>query len=109
VPRSRWTTFHADDTTPGNIRDAARWKRNRTFVDALTQELPVSGWYAPDGSLWRVNTRVTVISPTLGVPDGYTFTIRAVEYEYSDRGRTATLSLVPPEAYTNMDVGIIWK
>jgi prophage tail gpP-like protein len=109
VPRSRFLTFQADGATAGSIQDIARWKRNRQFVEALTQEYPVSSWYAPDGSLWRENTLVTVVSPTLGVPKGFTFCIRAVEYILEPDRRTAVLSLVPPEAYSGKDIGEVWK
>lgn len=108
VPRSRWMTFHADDTTPGNIKTAAKWRKNKQFIEALTQEFPVSGWIAPDGKPWRPNTKVTVISPTLGVPQGFDFMIRAVEFNL-DGQRDAVLSLVPPQAYSGKDIGDVWK
>lgn len=108
VPRSRCQIFRADDTTPGNIADAAKWRRNKQFVEALTLPFPVSTWYAPNGKLWNVNTTVTVISPTLGVKQGFTFLIRSVEFDYSTKGRTAMLHLVPPEAYSGKAIGEIW-
>lgn len=109
VPLGRNLVFKADDTTPGNIKDAARWKRNRQFVDALTQPYPVIGWYAPDGTLWKRNTLVTVVSPTLGVPKGFTFCIRSVEFMLdAQHGRTAILHLVPPQAFTGKDLGEVW-
>lgn len=109
VPRSRFQTFFADDVTPGNVANAARWKRNKQFADALTQQVPVSGWYAPNGKLWDVNTLVTVISPTLHVPDGFTFLIRSVEFEYTAKhGRTTTLHIIPPQAYTGKEIGDVW-
>lgn len=108
VPRSRFRTFQTDDTMPGNIKNAAEWRRSRQLIEALTMEFPVFGWYAPDGNLWRENTRVTVVSETLGVPDGYTFIIRAVEYALSGDGRVATLSLIPPQAYTGEPLEDIW-
>jgi prophage tail gpP-like protein len=108
VPRSRFLTFRADDTTPGNAQDAVRWAKNKQLIEALTQELPVSDWYAPNGRLWEPNTRVTVVSPTLGVPRGYNFLIRAVEFLLEDR-RSAVLYLVPPAAYSrNKDLGEVW-
>lgn len=108
VPRSRWQTFRADDTTPGNIENAARWKKNRQIVDALTQELPVASWRVPGGGLWEVNTKVTVVSPTLSVPKGFDFLIRAVEF-LVDGGRSAVLHLVPPQAYSlSKDLGTVW-
>lgn len=108
VPRSRFLSFRADDTTPGNVKDAARWRKNRQYVESLTQPLPVVGWYAPDGNLWRENTLVTVVSATLGVPKGFTFLIRSVEFLLEDR-RTTVLQLVPPQAYTNKDIGDVWE
>jgi prophage tail gpP-like protein len=108
VPVSRFTTFQADNVTPGNAQEAARWAKNKQLVAALTQELPVSDWYAPNGRLWEPNTLVTVVSPTLGVPRGYNFLIRAVEFLLEDR-RSAVLYLVPPAAYSrNKDLGEVW-
>lgn len=109
VPFSRFQTFRADDVTPGNIHHAARWKRNKCFADALTTPLPVDDWYAPNGKVWEPNTLVTVVSPTLGVPTGFDFLIRSVEFELDDKGRKATLNLVPPQAFTGKDLGEIWK
>jgi prophage tail gpP-like protein len=107
VPLSRFLSFRADDTTPGNILDAARWRKNRQIIDALTQTLPVTGWYAPNGKLWEPNTTVTVVSATLGVPRGYDFLIRAVEFMLEER-REAVLHLIPPAAYTGKDLSDIW-
>lgn len=109
VPRSRFLTFKTDDTTAGNIRNAAEWRRSRQIVEALALSFPVSGWYAPDGSLWRENTRVTVVSETLGVPQGFTFLIRAVEFILEKDRRETTLSLIPPQAYTGEALGDVWK
>lgn len=107
VPLGRFQNFRADDTTPGNVEDAARWRRNKQYVEALTQPLPVIGWYAPNGELWQPNQLVTVISPTLGVPKGFTFLIRSVEFVLEDR-RTTMLQLVPPQAYTKKYIEDIW-
>lgn len=108
VPRSRFMTFRADNVTPGNVEDAARWRKNKQLADALTNELPVSSWYAPNGELWQPNTLLTVVSPTLGVPKGFTFLIRAVEFVQEDR-RHAVLHLVPPQAFSrDRDLGDIW-
>lgn len=109
VPRSRFETFKTDSTTSGNIKNAAEWRRSRQIIDALTISLPVSGWYAPNGKLWRENTQVTVVSETLGVPSGFTFLIRAVEYTLESNERRSTLSLVPPQSYSGEPLGDIWK
>lgn len=109
VPLGRNMTFRADDTTPGSIQDAARWKRNRQFVESLTQPYPVIGWYAPDGSRWKPNTLITVVSATLGVPKGFTFCIRSVEFIMDHDKRSAVLHLVPPQAFTGKDLGEVWS
>lgn len=108
VPLSRTQTYRADNVTPGNIIDSARWRKNKQFVDSLTIPFPVSSWYAPDGSLWAVNTLVHVISATLGFAKGYTLLVRSVEFDFSDKGCSAVLHLIPPQAYTQKDLGNIW-
>lgn len=109
VPRSRFFTFKADDTTEGDLQTAATWKRSKQFADALTIPFPVSSWYAPNGELWKENTLVTVKSPEIFVPNGFTFLIRQVEYVLENSGRTATLSLVPPNVYTGERIVLPWE
>lgn len=108
VPLSRFMSFRADDTTPGNVQVAARWQKNKQFVEALTFALPVDGWYAPNGKLWETNTLLTVESVTLGVPKGFTFLIRQVEFILEDK-RYAVLQLVPPQAFSGKDIGEVWQ
>lgn len=108
VPLPRVQTFKADNVTPGNVINAAKWRKNKQFVDALTMSVPVSSWYAPNGGLWDVNTQVKIVSPVLGVPQGYTFLIRSVEFDLTDKSRSAVLHLVPPQAYSMRDLGDIW-
>jgi prophage tail gpP-like protein len=108
VPRSRFMTFTAKDTIAGDIQSAADWRRSKQIVDALTISLPVSSWFSPNGSLWKENTLVTVISETLHIPDGFTLLIRSVEYIFAKTGQTAILSLIPKEAYTGEAIVEPW-
>lgn len=100
VPKSRFMTFQVNDTTGGNIQQAADWRRSKQIANTLKLSLPVTTWFAPNGELWQKNTLVTVIAPVLHVGTGYTFLIRSVEFFYSADGRTAQLHLIPPELYT---------
>lgn len=109
VPKSRFFTFKADNTKDGDIENAANWKRSKQFADALTIPYPVSSWYAPNGELWRENTLVTIWAPEIFVPDGFTFLIRQVEYVLANSGISATLSVVPPEAYTGEEIVLPWE
>jgi len=108
VPESRFFTFTASDTTEGNIQQAADWKRSKKLADALSIPVPVTSWYAPNGELWRENTLVTLVSPSLFVPDGFNFLIRSVEYVYGSAGTTAKLELVPPQVYTGGEITEPW-
>lgn len=108
VPRSRFVTIRADETTSGDIGQAAKWRRSKSLVEALTINFPVVGWYNQQGNLWRENTIVTVKSPTLHLANGFDFIIRAVEYVEENGGRTANLSLVPPQVYTGEELVDPW-
>jgi prophage tail gpP-like protein len=108
VPRSRVRTIDANDTTDGDIGQAANWERSKALADALTMPFPVSGWYAPDGTLWRENTLVTVVSARMFIPDGFTFLIKSVEYIFEPDGKKSVLNLVPPQVYTGEELEEPW-
>lgn len=108
VPRSRFLTFQANETIKGDIDAAAKWRRSKQLADALTIPFPVSSWFTPSGERWKENTIVTVVSPSIHVPDGFDFLIRSVEYEDSIAGKTAVLNLVPPQVYTGEELTEPW-
>lgn len=108
VPKSRFLTFTADDTTAGNIQAAANWRRSKQLAEALKFSVPVDSWYDPNGNLWRENTLITVESPTIFVPDGFDFLIESVEYTFENDGITASLNLVPPQVYTGEQIEEPW-
>lgn len=108
VPRSRFTTVSADETTSGDIEAAAQWGRNRALAEALTFELVVPEWRDLRGGLWQENTIITVVSPTMFVPDGFDFLVNRVTYLLSERGRQTRLNFVPPSVYTQGDIREPW-
>jgi len=109
VPKSRFLTFRADEVISGEIDEAARWRRSKQLVDALTMPFPVNGWFDPRGRLWRENTLVTLVSRTLHVPQGFDFLIRSVEYTQDGSGQRAILNLIPPQAYTGEELVDPWQ
>ena len=109
VPRSRFLTFQANETISGDIDKAAQWRRSKQLANALTIPFPTDSWYRPDGELWRENTIVTVVSPSIHVPDGFDFLIRSVEYIDDVAGKTAILNLVPPQVYTGEELKEPWS
>ena len=108
VPRSRIRTFRVSDSLAGEIETAARWERNKTLAGALTIPLPIEGWLDPRGNLWEPNTKVTVISPTIHVPNGFDFLIRSVQFSETARGKNAILNIVPPQVYTKEEIVEPW-
>lgn len=109
IPASRMMTYVANDSDGKDLQAAANYRRNLALAKMLKLELPVVGWYGPDGNLWKENTLVTVIASGLFLPDGYTFLIKQVTYNFTTQGITATLHLVPPSVYTKEDIDDPWK
>ena len=99
---SRHLNINVAESDDEDMVSTAEREAERATIDALTIPWPVSSWYsdANNTKLWTPNTMVSVISPTLSIPDGFDFLIRSVEYEYSDDGTRAKLGLVPPQIYT---------
>jgi prophage tail gpP-like protein len=100
VPKSRMLTFKADDTTTGDIKKAAEWKRSSQVAEALTLGFNATSWYGPNGLQWEENTILTVVSKTLSVEKGFDFLITRVNFKQSNSGKTAQLSIVPPQTFT---------
>jgi prophage tail gpP-like protein len=103
VPIERHRTTTANEADDADMKAAALREASKAIADALTIPFPVNSWYSDDllqMNLWESNSLVTVVSPTLFIPNGFDFLIRAVEYRFDDDGARATLDLVPPQAYT---------
>lgn len=104
----RVLTFRAGNNLPGEGKQAAIWKKNKSAADAMTIPFPTSSFYGPDEKLWQPNTNVTVISPTIGITDGFIFIISQIEFEYGASGANANLKLKPPTAYTTGEIEEPW-
>lgn len=108
VPRTRLMTFDFDDTTAGDIQQAADWQRSKTLADALKFDIEVDGWHDANNELWRENTYVSVLSPKLFLPNGFTFLVKKCEYILEPQKRATLLSLVPPSVYTGGELVDPW-
>ena len=97
-------TISINSLIKGAGKKAIQFARNYARAQALQLPFSVNSWYAPNGRLWQENTLVSVTSPTLFVPGGFTFLIRAVQYALSGQGETAVLSLVPPSLLTGGEI-----
>jgi prophage tail gpP-like protein len=109
VKSPRLLTFNADDNIPGEAKNAAEWRKNKSAADAMSISFPVNTWYAPNGTLWQPNTTVTVKSKTLGTEKGFTYLITRVTFDYKNSGCTAVLELKPPSVYTTGIIQEPWQ
>lgn len=108
VPVTRFTTFAGNDTTTGETQQAADWRKTKALADALTIPIEAQGFKAPNGEEWAPGQIITLISPTLFIPDGFAMLIRATEMRQEPGGDVTTLSLVPPSVYTGGEIVEPW-
>lgn len=92
---------------PGGVQANADWELNLLAMAALTKEFNLIGWRL-NGNLIKVGQRITVVSPTMGFPDGFTFFINACEYNKRSTSKGVKISVVPPNCYTNQPVDEPW-
>lgn len=109
VPRTRFMTFTAPESTAGNIKAAAEWRRSKQLAEALKMPFVLEGWIAPNGEPWEPNTRVTVVSETLHIANGFTLLVKSVEFIFDENGKTTSLNLVPPHVYTGKELENPWS
>lgn len=102
IPITRHTTVNANDGEDAEMKTSAQREAAKAMVDAMTIPLPMSSWYSDplNLQLWQANSLVMVKSSSLFIPNGFVFLVRSVDYRYDEDGARATLSLVPPQAYT---------
>lgn len=108
VPKSRMITFNNPDSTEGDLKTAAEWKRSSQLAEALTVPFIATSYYAPNGEQWQENTIVTVKSPMISISDGFDFLIKRVAFKRGG-GKTTDLSLVPPQVYDGREIPDIFK
>ena len=109
VVRPRFVTFDVSDLTAGEVIDTAYWERSKRTAEAVHVTVEVGTWYYPGTDLlWTENTVITLASLTAYCPDGSDFLIRSVDFHLSDKGATATLDLILPQAYTGEEIVEPW-
>jgi len=108
VPVTRFMTFSGNDTTTGEAQQAADWRKTKALADALTIPIQAEGFKAPNGEEWAPGQTVTLISPSLFMPNGFEMLIRSTEMVQAPGGEGTTLNLVPPGVYTGADIVEPW-
>lgn len=108
INQPRHKIIRVNGQTAGSMNETAEWQKNVALIKALTLKIPVVGWVAPDKTIWKPNTLISIQSETMFMPDGFTFLIREVELILDSTSKTAMLSLIPPNVYTKNPVDEPW-
>ena len=85
--------------TPAQASARARWQAVYATARGLQASVTLQGWRQPDGSPWRVNQIVPVVSPMLGL-DRELLTAAVTTSLKDGEGRRTRLTLGPVEGYT---------
>lgn len=93
-------TYVVLDTTGGDLKTAVEAKAARMFAGAVVFSLGVATWRDANGNLWAPGSTIELDSEAAKVFGPYEFLIRSVTFRSSPAGRTATLDVVPPTAFT---------
>ena len=109
IPITRFTSFNVTDNIKGELQKVADWKKTGQIKKALQLSLTVNDWFSNSGQRWKHNTVVTILSPTLFLPQGFVFLIKSVEYILTEAGRSTKLSLVPPQVFTGEELVDPWS
>lgn len=108
VSKSRFFVRNDSGSDAGTAIKAAKWERSKAVSDALTMAIPVDDWFDDNGSVWKSNRYVTVISETLDITKPTLLLIRRRRLNWSATSRSAVLDVVPKEVFTGEEVPDIW-
>ena len=104
-------SFDVEDAGEGELKRAAEAKLGQMLASSVTYEVTVPTWRDPQGNLWEENTFISLQAPSVMVTRDYTFLIRGVSFERTATEQKATLSLVLPAAFSEVNIleeGLPW-
>jgi prophage tail gpP-like protein len=100
VPRYRpHVSLAESQMTPALMQLRANWQRAYAYGRAIQAHITVTGFRQPDGSLWRINQLVSVVSPYLGI-DMELLTTNVQHTLTNAGGRQTVISVGPVEGWT---------
>lgn len=91
-----------EQTTLANAQVRARWEASTRTAKGSTVRVTLPGWRTPAGKLRAPNTLVAIEAPRL-LARG-TMLVQDVELSKDERGTVSELTLVPPEAWSQLAV-----
>lgn len=93
-------TFKADDTIPGNVKEAAEAKAGYMFANTVSYSVVLSEWRDTQDALWKPNTTITLKAPGVMIYSEYEFIIRTAKFSKNDDSKIAELKLVLPGSFS---------
>ena len=108
VPVARFLTKNMNETTAGELQQAAGWLKSKFLSEALSLPISARGFKRENGERWKKGDYVTLISPTLFIFKGFLMLVKSVEFLSDSSGDVSQLTLVPPSVYSGGDVVEPW-
>lgn len=107
VPVTRYKTKIVTDMTAGEVQQAAFWEKAKSLANALGIPIRTRGFKSESGERWKKGKYVTLISPTLFIPDGILMLIESVEFLTSENGDESILTLMPNTVYEEGSIEVL--
>lgn len=101
IPIYRPFVFSADDLEAGNLDIALAWRRSKSLADSTGLRITATGWRNQNGMLWRENSKITVLAPSVDIFTETEYIISGAALTKSENGgNTSGLEMVLPQAYS---------
>jgi len=92
-------TFEAKDTAPADLPRAVQAKLGRVIGNAMAWTAQVPGLRDPSGAIFRPNTTISVLAPSVHLYRRTELLVRDVEFSGAEDGLSTDLTLVLPGSF----------
>lgn len=92
--------YKLQDTEGGDEAEANKAKLSRMLGNMAKYTIEVCTWRDANGQLWAPNTRIMLEAPDAMIYGPYTFEVKKVRFNQSDKSETATLELALPGSFS---------
>ncbi|AHE72797.1 phage baseplate assembly protein [Enterobacter ludwigii] len=96
--RNLVTLIESTLNTYGAAQQYINWEMNRRFGRSRVLHVTVDSWRDTDGKLWEPNTLIPVTAPQLNL-DNDAWLLGEITFQKDERGTTAEMVLMPPQAF----------
>jgi prophage tail gpP-like protein len=101
---SRPNVFEIDDIEAGTLKQAVKARLRRSWANRISYNLTLEGWRNPQGEIWRDNTRLNVLYPSVMIYNTTEFLIKSISLRQDDEKEFTEMQIVLPQAYNNEEL-----